>query len=462
MSGKAILQWSAVLCVLGALTAYAMRPDGRPVALAATPAGGLTFAAGVPRGRPAVGAGRDRLGSPRGAAADRSRRRAHADRAVLRARWILARLGRAATGWPLRGAAQPGQARRRAPDRSLGGDDPRARPRRRLRARPRRTARPARGAGAAQRRLPGGDRRRLREPGSASPTRSPSGRCAASCRSPAPATACPRPLHSRNGARRWRSWRSTSRSRRAASLRPRGRARATRVRSRRAGGADLRARASRLRAELVPWLIEELGLSRGSRVLDLAAGTGQLSRLFAGRVGSLVAVEPAAPMRAVLAAQVPGAEVLEGVAERLPLPDGSVDAAVVGNAFHRFDGPAAVARVARVLKPGGGLAVVWNIGLESDPPSPDSRLVAGLARASRGRGGDDAGMARRAGRLRALRPAGVPRVCTTPAPRTARRSPPTSRRSRSSPRCRTATPRSRGSGRCARSGRCSRCGPSAI
>ena len=131
--------------------------------------------------------------------------------------------------------------------------------------------------------------------------------------------------------------------------------------------------------ELVPWLTEELGLSRRSRVLDLAAGTGQLSRLFAGRVGSLVAVEPAAPMRAVLAAQVPGAEVLEGVAERLPLPDGSIDAAVVGNAFHWFDGPVAVAELARVLKPGAGLAVVWNIGLESDPPSPDlEALVAGL------------------------------------------------------------------------------------
>jgi len=48
MSGKAILQWSAVLCVLGALTAYAMRSDGGPVALAATPVGGLTFAPEFP------------------------------------------------------------------------------------------------------------------------------------------------------------------------------------------------------------------------------------------------------------------------------------------------------------------------------------------------------------------------------------------------------------------------------
>ena len=123
--------------------------------------------------------------------------------------------------------------------------------------------------------------------------------------------------------------------------------------------------------EIVPWLTAELGLTRRSRVLDLAAGTGQLARRFAGRVGSVVAVEPAAAMRAVLAAQVPGAAVLEGVAERLPLPDGSVDAAVVGNAFHWFDGPAAVRELARVLRPGGGLAVLWNIGLESDPPTPE-------------------------------------------------------------------------------------------
>jgi SAM-dependent methyltransferase len=123
--------------------------------------------------------------------------------------------------------------------------------------------------------------------------------------------------------------------------------------------------------ELAPWLVTQLGLTRASRVLDLAAGTGQLSRMLVGRVGSIVAVEPAAAMRAVLAVAVPRAEVLEGVAERLPLPNASVDAAVVGNAFHWFDGPRAVAELARVLKPGGGLAVVWNIGRESDPAAPE-------------------------------------------------------------------------------------------
>ena len=123
--------------------------------------------------------------------------------------------------------------------------------------------------------------------------------------------------------------------------------------------------------ELAPWLAGELGLSGSSRVLDLAAGTGQLTRQFIPLVGSVVAVEPAEAMRDVLASQVPGAEVLEGVAERLPLPDASIDAAVVGNAFHWFDGDVALRELARVLRPGGGLAIVWNIGRETEPPTPE-------------------------------------------------------------------------------------------
>jgi SAM-dependent methyltransferase len=120
--------------------------------------------------------------------------------------------------------------------------------------------------------------------------------------------------------------------------------------------------------ELAPYVAEQLGLTPNSRVLDLAAGTGQLSRVLIGRV---VAVEPSAAMRAVLSATVPGVEVLDGVAEHLPLADASVDAAVVGNAFHWFDGPRAVAELTRVIKPGGGLAVVWNIGLGTEPPTPE-------------------------------------------------------------------------------------------
>jgi SAM-dependent methyltransferase len=115
-------------------------------------------------------------------------------------------------------------------------------------------------------------------------------------------------------------------------------------------------------------LAAEFGLEADSRVLDLAAGTGQLSRLFVPLVGSVVAVEPSAAMRHVLARRLPSVETLDGRAERIPLPDQSVDAAVIGSAFHWFDGDAAVAELARVLRPGGGLAVLWNHGVASDPP----------------------------------------------------------------------------------------------
>jgi ubiquinone/menaquinone biosynthesis C-methylase UbiE len=117
-------------------------------------------------------------------------------------------------------------------------------------------------------------------------------------------------------------------------------------------------------------LAAEFGLGGDSRVLDLAAGTGQLARLFLPLVGSVVAVEPSAPMRHVLARQLLSVEALDGRAERIPLADQSVDAAVIGNAFHWFDGDAAVGELARVLRPGGGLAVLWNIGLSSEPPWP--------------------------------------------------------------------------------------------
>ena len=141
-------------------------------------------------------------------------------------------------------------------------------------------------------------------------------------------------------------------------------------------GADLRSALTYERGRpayataVAAGLAAEFGLHGDSRVLDLAAGTGQLARLFLPLVGSVVAVEPSAPMRHVLARRLPSVETLEGRAERIPLPDQSVDAAVVGNAFHWFDGDAAVGELARVLRPGGGLAVLWNVALSSEPPWP--------------------------------------------------------------------------------------------
>src|SRR5690606_25154234 len=93
----------------------------------------------------------------------------------------------------------------------------------------------------------------------------------------------------------------------------------------------------------------------GRRVLDLAAGTGKLTRLLVPTGAEVVAVEPVAEMRAVLSAVLPGVEALDGTAEAIPLPDASVDAVTVAQAFHWFDPPVALAEIARVLRPGGTL-----------------------------------------------------------------------------------------------------------
>jgi ubiquinone/menaquinone biosynthesis C-methylase UbiE len=105
---------------------------------------------------------------------------------------------------------------------------------------------------------------------------------------------------------------------------------------------------------------EVLGLEAGSRVVDLAAGSGKLTRALVPRFAEVVAVEPNDEMRGVLAGRSAGVRVLAGTAERMPLPDAFADAVFVGDAFHWFDGPAAVDELARVVRPGGGVALLWN------------------------------------------------------------------------------------------------------
>jgi SAM-dependent methyltransferase len=117
----------------------------------------------------------------------------------------------------------------------------------------------------------------------------------------------------------------------------------------------------RLRPAPVPEALLELVPAPDSAVLDLAAGTGLLSRsLAAVGVTDVVAVEPDEAMRAVLGARSPGARVLPGTAEDIPLPDASVDAVLAASAWHWFDPEAATAEIARVLRPGGVLAALWN------------------------------------------------------------------------------------------------------
>ena len=112
--------------------------------------------------------------------------------------------------------------------------------------------------------------------------------------------------------------------------------------------------------EAIATLVRELGIGPGRRVLDLAAGTGKLTRAFVHTGAELVAVEPVAEMRAKLIAAVPGVEALDGTAERIPQPNHSVDAVVVGQAFHWFDGVRAVSEIRRVLRPGGALGLIWQ------------------------------------------------------------------------------------------------------
>ncbi|MPZ85128.1 MAG: methyltransferase domain-containing protein [Actinophytocola sp.] len=96
------------------------------------------------------------------------------------------------------------------------------------------------------------------------------------------------------------------------------------------------------------------------QVLDLAAGTGKLTVGLAALGLEVTAVEPDTVMLAELASRFPGVRALAGSAERIPLPDASVDAVLVGQAFHWFDRDVALAEIARVLRPGGALAALWN------------------------------------------------------------------------------------------------------
>ncbi len=96
-------------------------------------------------------------------------------------------------------------------------------------------------------------------------------------------------------------------------------------------------------------------------ILDLAAGTGAVTRGLVGRAERIVAVEPDARMRAVLAASCPEAEVLDGRGEDIPLPDASVDAVVISAAWHWLDPGRAVPEIARVLRVGGTLGVMWTV-----------------------------------------------------------------------------------------------------
>jgi SAM-dependent methyltransferase len=133
--------------------------------------------------------------------------------------------------------------------------------------------------------------------------------------------------------------------------------------------------------EAVAWLVSRFGLAPGRVVVDVAAGTGKLTRLLVPSGARVVAVEPLAEMLAQLRAAVPGVEALEGTAEALPLGDSSADAITVAAAFHWFRAGEALAEFARVLRPGGRLAIVYNLR------DPESELQQELTRMLERHGG---------------------------------------------------------------------------
>ena len=113
-------------------------------------------------------------------------------------------------------------------------------------------------------------------------------------------------------------------------------------------------------AAVVGRLVEVAGLGPGLEVLDLAAGTGKLTRQLVAAGASVVAVEPSAGMRERLAASLPGVRALDGTGEAIPLPDHAVDLVTVAQAFHWFRTGEALDEIHRVLRPGGWLALTWN------------------------------------------------------------------------------------------------------
>ncbi|MDI2595491.1 methyltransferase domain-containing protein [Pseudomonas sp. 681] len=113
--------------------------------------------------------------------------------------------------------------------------------------------------------------------------------------------------------------------------------------------------------QVADWLTGTLGLDDDKTVLDLGAGTGKFTGRLVATGAQVIAVEPVPQMLDKLSAAFPDVLAVNGTATDLPLPDASVDVVVCAQAFHWFSSKEALTEIARVLKPGGKLGLVWNL-----------------------------------------------------------------------------------------------------
>lgn len=120
-------------------------------------------------------------------------------------------------------------------------------------------------------------------------------------------------------------------------------------------------------AEGIELLARVLHLGPGQTIVELGSGTGKFTRALRPLRAALIPVEPTRGMREEFARRVPDLPVLDGTAEAIPVPDGFADAVLVAQAFHWFRARAALREIARVLRPGGGLGLVWNMRDERVP-----------------------------------------------------------------------------------------------
>jgi SAM-dependent methyltransferase len=138
----------------------------------------------------------------------------------------------------------------------------------------------------------------------------------------------------------------------------------------------------RLRPAPAPEALDHVLPPGAQRVADHAAGTGLVARVVLARPARpalVVAVEPDPRMLARLRATTPGARPVRGVAEAIPLASGALDAVLASSAWHWFDPPAATAEIARVLRPGGVLGLLWS---RADPTVDWVAGVRGIGKAA--------------------------------------------------------------------------------